>query len=106
MLVENCYVTARVSRIVGSMRPGIHPVRCRMARNVEYLYNSLPHRLPLKFFFHGNAINVDRVCIVQPPDNLSQFANIAHSVASTRSRTVQKSFSTPAAIAGVERKAL
>src|SRR5450755_1644086 len=99
-------MTARVCRIVGVMRPGIGSVRCSVPRQVKYFHDPIPDSLPLKNLFHSHAFNVKSVRSVQSADYLPQFSDVTHSVASTRSRTVQKSFSTPAAIAGVHRKAL
>ena len=80
---------------------------CRgMADEIEYLNNPLPNRLASKRLFHGNAFNVRSFSAVQPPNHIAQFLDITHAVASTRSATLQKSRSTPAAIAGVQRSVL
>ena len=46
------------------------------------------------------------LCTVHVLDYLRQFFDVRHTVASTRSPTLQKSRSTPAAIAGVQRSEL
>ena len=77
-----------------------------MAVKVEYFDNPLPYRLALENLFYWNAFNVRRFDTMYLADDILQILKVTHDTASTRSPTLQKSFSTPAAIAGVQRNVL
>src|SRR5437588_8988137 len=106
MKMQHRYVPHWFLGIVRFVRPCVCSVRCGMPRQVEYLNNPLPNRLAPEYFFHWNTFNVRSLSAMQPPNHVTQFLNITHATASTRSLTVQKSRSTPAAIAGVQRSVL
>ena len=98
---------ARIARVACIVRPRIYPVRSRMIFQAEYLYNAFPNRLTLERFFYGNAFDVRSFRAMQPPDYIPQLVEVcAHATASSKSPTLQKSRSTPAAIAGVQRSVL
>lgn len=88
------------------MRPCVNSLRLGVADDLEHLYNTFPNRFPFKRLFHRHAFNMRSLNTVQLTNHVSQFLNIAHDVASTSWPTVQKSFSIPAAIAGVQRNVL
>ena len=74
---------------------------------VEDFDHAFPYRFPLKHFFDRNAFNVRSLYAMRFADCLFQFLNVGHAVAaSTSSPTLQKDFSTPAAMAGVQRSVL
>jgi hypothetical protein len=72
-----------------------------MAVNLEYLYNSIPHCLTLKYLFDWHALNVRGFNSMQPSNHVLQLGYVIQAAASIRLPTVQKSRSIPAAIAGV-----
>ncbi len=78
-------------------------MRRGMADQIKDFDNPLPHRLALEYLFHGNASSMDSFRPMHTADYVSQFFQIRHKVALTRSPTLQKSRSIPAAIAGVMR---
>jgi hypothetical protein len=73
-----------------------------MSCQVEHFDNAFPHRLPLKNFLHWNTFNVHSFRAMHAPDYVSQFCQIVHDANSTKSPTLNKSRSIPAAIAGVQ----
>jgi len=75
-----------------------------MAYQIEYFNDSFPYGFTLKCFFYCHTLNVTRLHAMQFTDYILQFLDIAHTAVSTRSPTVRKSRSIPAAIAGVQRK--
>jgi hypothetical protein len=97
-------MTARIRRVISVMRPSIGSVRRRMTLQIEDLHNALPNRLALKCLFHWHALDMRSVRSMQTADYVSQFLQVRHDAASTRSATLQKSRSMPAAIAGVQRR--
>jgi hypothetical protein len=90
-------------RLIGFMCPCVHSTGSGMPCEVKYFYYSVPDGFPVELLMDWHAFNVCRLGSMQPPDDVAQFLDIAHDTASTKSPTVQKSFSTPAAIAGVQR---
>ena len=78
-----------------------------MAGKLKYFHDAIPDRLAHKRLFYWNTLEVRRLRAVKLPNYISQLVQVgAHAAASTRSPTVQKSRSTPAAIAGVQRRVL
>lgn len=78
-----------------------------MPVEVEHLNNPLPDGFSVKCFLHGDTLDVCCLRAMQSPDNVPQLVKVfAHAAASTRSPTLQKSCSIPAAIAGVQRSVL
>ncbi len=77
-----------------------------MADQLKYLYDPIPDRLSLKLFFNWNAADMLRFDTMKVPDRVAQFFDMAQTDASRSSPTLQNDFSTPAAIAGVQRSVL
>lgn len=100
--MEHGNVPRRIG-LIGFMCPCVHSTGVGMTCEVEYFYYSVPDGFPMELLMDWHAFNVRRLCTMQPPNHISQFLQVRHDTASTRSPTVQKSFSTPAAIAGVQR---
>src|SRR5579864_467900 len=101
-------VSPRVQWIVSIVRPRICFIAFWMPLQVEYLDHSIPYCLPLEGLFHWNALRMFGLRSVQALDDVLQLLDVwwlAHD-ASTKFFTVQKSFSIPAAIAGVQRSVL
>src|ERR1700681_4587196 len=98
--------SARILRIVRIVRPSIGSKRSRMVFQVEHFNNPFPYRVAIKSLFHWHALNVRGLSPMYPADNVFQFFDVAHATASSKFYTVQKSRSTPAAIAGVQRNEL
>lgn len=92
--------------IVGFMRPCVDDVCGRVILKAENLNDPFPNCFALENLFHWHALNVDGFCTVKPSNYVFQFLDITHEAASTKSPTVKKSLSIPAAIAGVQRKVL
>src|SRR5580698_3288454 len=106
MLMQYCDVTNRLIRVICFVRPCVDSMRRLVPFQLEYFDYSIPDRLTPVRLFHWHAFNVLGIYTVYSADDIAQFFDIAHDVASTSCPTVQKSFSTPAAIAGVQRSVL
>src|ERR1041385_1953782 len=102
--MKHCYMATFAG--FGFMRPRIDSVRFWMADQIKNFDNSIPHRFPLVLLFYGYALDVRCFHAVKLHNHISQFLNMAHADASTRSPTLKKSRSIPAAIAGVQRRVL
>src|SRR5664280_2666795 len=97
----------RVLRVVCIMRPRIYPRRVRMTVQFEYLSLAFPHCFAPEHLFDGHAFDVVGLNAMQTPNHVPQFVQVrGHAAASIKSPTLQKSRSTPAAIAGVQRNVL
>ena len=87
-------------RIVCIVRPSVNAGSLRMV-NIEYLDVAFPDCLTLKRLFHWHGFNVRRLYAMQLADYVSEFVDVVHDAAFTKSATLQKSLSIPANIAGV-----
>src|ERR1035441_4859882 len=103
MEMEHRYMPHWFLWIVGLVRPRVNPVRRGVPCQLEYLDNPFPNSLALECLFDWHTFNVRSLSAVQSADYVPQFLDIAHDAASTKSPTLQKLCSTPAAIAGVQR---
>ena len=70
MEMQHRYVAYWFLRIVSLMRPCVNPVCGGVSRQLEYLYNSLPNRLPIKSLFYWHALNVLRFDPMKPSNNI------------------------------------
>ena len=95
-----------VLRVVSRMSPGIDRIRLWMPLQSKNFNDSIPNRLSLKDFFYRNAFQVLCFRAMQVVNHVSKLLNVRHAHASTRSPTLQKDCSAPAAIAGVQRSVL
>src|ERR1035438_7792634 len=104
MPVQDRHMSPRSRRVTSVMRPGVQRGCLRMAAQVKNLHDTLPYRLPLERLFNWHAGHVRGIHAMQPLNHVAQIVNVVHAVvASTNSPTLQNDFSTPAAIAGVQR---
>ncbi len=69
-------VMARIASIARIVRPRVHPMRCRMIFQVEYLYHAFPNCFSLKSLFNWNTLDVLRFSAMQAPDYILQFLNV------------------------------
>lgn len=104
--VQYGHMTLRMRRIVCFMNPSVDLVRFRMALEAEYLDYAVPYRAALKHLFDRNALQMLDFSAMQVVNHVPKLLNVRHAHASTRSPTLQKDCSTPAAIAGVQRSVL
>jgi len=93
-------------RVVCIVRPGIDPVCLWVSVQLKDFNDSFPNCFPLMDFFYGYALQMRSLSPVQMADYVSQLLDVAHDAASTSWPTLQKSFSIPAAIAGVMRSVM
>ena len=77
-----------------------------MPMQIKHFDNTLPYSTPLENLFHGHTLYMGRSDSMNFTNYVLQVVDVAHETASTKSRTVQKSRSIPAAIAGVQRNVL
>lgn len=58
LMQHGCYMPRRMFRVIGVMRPCVDAESRGVLRKVENFYDSIPNRLALELFKHGNARNV------------------------------------------------
>ena len=88
------------------VHPSISRIRFRMAFQVEYFYDAIPDRFPIEYFLHWPACMVRSLPAVEFMNRVSEFVNVTHAAASSKSPTPQTVPVPPAAIAGVHRRVL
>ena len=93
----------RVRWIVSMVHPGINPVRLRVSLQPKDFDDSVPYRLPLERLDYRHALQMLCLPAVQVVNHIPQFLNVRHTVAPTKSATLQNDCSTPAAMAGLQR---
>ena len=71
---------------------------------MEHFHDAIPDRFPVEYFFYWHAGMMRSLSTVELMNRLSEFVNVAHAAASSKSPTPQNVPVTPAAIAGVQRR--
>src|ERR1017187_1343739 len=96
-------VADRGRLIICRVRPGIGSVGLGVAMQLKNFYNPVPDGLTVESLCDWNAFEVAGFHAVQLVDYVLEFLDVTHLAASTKSPTVQKVGTTPAAMAGVQR---
>lgn len=88
------------------MAPSEATVGLGMPGYREDLNDTVPNDGSPEFLTDRNRLDMNGLKPMELEDRFSEFVDTVHAVSLTKSATVQKSFSTPAAIAGVQRRVL
>ena len=104
--VQHGHVPLWVFRIVCVVHPCIDFVRLRMTSETEDFHDSIPRNQVVILLRHRHALDVRCANPVHPVNHVSQFVDMAHAAASTKSPTLQNDGATPAAIAGAQHSLL